>query len=104
MSKNFRPRVLVKNVITKLNDVFKPSQTKHEMFRNLEQCHQILLKENMKAALDNSHSFLNRVKFLRHIIEGNTITPLKLGTDAILKLQPPSNKNKTQESFGMLNF
>ena len=53
------------------------SQTKNEMLYVLDKYHQILLKENMKAAPDKSYFFLTRVKFLQHIIEGNTITPLK---------------------------
>ena len=70
------------------------SQTKDEMFTVLENYHQILLQENMKAAPDKSHFFLTRIKFLGHIIERNTITPLKPRIDAIQKLQPPSNKKK----------
>ena len=48
----------------------------------------------MKAAPDESHFFLNRVEFLGHIIEVNTISPLKSQIDAILKLQLSSNKKK----------
>ena len=39
------------------------SKTKDEMFINLEQYHQILKNENMKAAPDKPHFFLTRVKF-----------------------------------------
>ena len=67
------------------------SQTKDEMFVILEQYHQILKNENMKAAPDKSHFFLTRVKFLGHIIENNTITPLISQIHAIQKLQPPKN-------------
>ena len=80
------------------------SQTKDEMFKIWEQYHQILKNENMKVAPDNSHFFLTRVKFFGHIIERNTITPLKSRIDAIQKLQPPTNKKKIQEFLGMLNF
>ena len=58
----------------------------------------------MKAAPDKSHLFLTGVKFLGHIIEKNTITPLKSRIDAIQKLQPPTNRKKIQELLGMLNF
>ena len=58
----------------------------------------------MEAAPDKSHFFVTRVKFLGHIIEKNTITPLKSRIDAIQKLQPPTNKKKIQEFLGMLNF
>ena len=58
----------------------------------------------MEAAPDKSHFFVTGVKFLGHIIEKNTITPLKSRIDAIQKLQPPTNKKKIQEFLGMLNF
>ena len=96
MSKTFRPLILKKNAITYLDDVFVQSQTKDEMFIILEQYHQILKNENMKAAPDKSHFFLTRVKFLGHIIESNTITPLKSRIDAIKKLQPPTSKNSLE--------
>ena len=104
MSKIFRPPILKKHAITNLDDVFMQSQTKDEMFIILEQYHQILKNENMKAAPDKSHFFLTRVKFLGHIIERNTITPLKSRIHAVQKLQPPTNKKKIQEFLGMLNF
>ena len=104
MSKIFRPLILNKKAITYLDDVFMQSQTKDEMFTVLEKNRQILLQENMKAAPDKSHFFLIREKFLGHIIERNTITPLKSRIDAIQKLQPPSNKKKIQEFLGILNF
>ena len=48
----------------------------------------------MKAAPDKSLFFLTNVKFLEQSIEKNTITPLKSRIDAVIKLQPPSNKKK----------
>ena len=80
------------------------SQTKNGSINVLEKYHQILLREDMKAAPDKSQFFLTRVKFLGHIIEGNTMTPLKFRIAAIINIQPPSNKKKTQEFLGMLNF
>ena len=58
----------------------------------------------MKAAQDESNFFLFLVKILGHIIEGNTITLLKLQINAIVKTQSPSNKKKIQDFRGMLNF
>ena len=104
MSKIFRPRILKKYAITCIDDVFMQSQTEDEMFIILEQYHQILKNENMKTAPDKSHFFLTHVKFLGHIIESNTITPLKSRIHAIQKLQPPTNKKKIQEFLGMFNF
>ena len=44
----------------------------------------------MKTAQINLVFFLNPVNFLRNIIEGITITPLKSGIDAKLNLEPAS--------------
>ena len=104
MSKIFRPLIFKKHAITYLDDFFMQSQTKDEMFIILEQYHQILKNENMKAAPNKSHFFLTGVKFLGRIIESNTITPLQSRIHAIQKLQPPTNKKKIQEFLGMLNF
>ena len=98
MSKIFRTFILMKNAITYLDDFFMQSQTKEEIFTVLENYNQILLHKNMKAAPDKSHFFLTRVKFLGHIIEGNTITPLKSRIDAIQKLQLPSKKENPRIS------
>ena len=72
ISKIFRPLILKKHAITYIDDVFMQSQTKDEMFINLELYHQILKNENIKAAPDKSYFFVTRVKFLGHIIERNT--------------------------------
>ena len=45
----------VKNVITYKNNVFIQSQTKQELFNVLDTYHYNLLRENMKAAHDESH-------------------------------------------------
>ena len=37
--------------------IFMQSQTKEEMFTDLEQYHKILQNKNLKAALDKSHFF-----------------------------------------------
>ena len=104
MSKIFRPLILSKNAITYLDDVFMQSQTKDELFTVLEKYHQVLQNKNMKAAPDTSYFFLTRVKFLGHIIEKDTINPLKSRIEAFQKLQPPTNKKKIQKFLGMLFF
>ena len=75
---------------------FMQSQTKDDMFTVVVKYHQMLLPENMKEAPDKSHFFVTPVKFLGHIIETNTITPIKTRIDAIRKLQPPSNQKKNK--------
>ena len=62
MSKILRPLIFKKTAITYLDDTFMQSQTKDEMFIILEQYHQILKNEIMKAAPDKSHFFSNTCK------------------------------------------
>ena len=57
MSKIFRPLILKKNAIRYLDNVFIQSQTKDKMFIILEQYHQILKNENLKADPDKLHFF-----------------------------------------------
>ena len=75
------------------NKIFSPVNKKY---------HKILQTENMKAAPYKSHFLLIRFEFF-HIIKGKIITPLKSRINAVLKLQPPSNK-KHHEIFGLLIF
>ena len=58
----------------------------------------------MKAAPNISYLSLTLVKFPGHIIEGDTINPLKPRIDAILKLRPPSIKKKIPEFHGLPNY
>ena len=72
-------------------------QSQKENLKSLRYLINFLLKENMKSAPDISHFFLTLLIIIGHIIEGNTISPLKLRIDAILKLQTPSKfVNKRQ--------
>ena len=89
----------MKKAITYLDDVFMQSQTKEEMFTVLEHYHKILQNENLKAAPNKSHVFLTRVTILGHIIERNTITPLKSCIGAIQKFSHQQTKRKSKSSL-----
>ena len=60
--------------------------------------------ENMKAVPDKTRFFLTLVKTLEHNVVGKSKTPSNSRIDAIIKFQPPSNKQKVQECLGMLNL
>ena len=92
-------------MLSQFRRCFLQSKAIQELFKVLEKYHQLFLKENIKAAPDVTYFFsLARVKFLGHIIEGSTNTPLSSRIDPSLKFQPPSNEKKIQEVLGMLNF
>ena len=84
MSKTLSSLILSKNIIIYLDDDFIQSLTKQEMFKVLDEYHEMLIKETMKAASDKSHFFLTRVKLFGHIIEVTKIIPSKSRIDVIL--------------------
>ena len=104
MSSIFKPLIRKNKVITYLDDVFIQDTTADTMLQTLEQCHNILYIENLKAAPDKSFFFLNSVKFLGHQIQNNHIYPIKSKIDSFLKLQPPKNKKEIQNYVGFLTF
>ena len=55
MSKIFRPLILKKNAITYLDDVFRQSQTKDEMFTVLEQYHKKYSKFDVGKVSSSLH-------------------------------------------------
>ena len=73
------------------------------MLQTLDQYHNILKKENLKAAPDKSFFFLESVQLLGHQIQNNHIHPLKSKIDGFLKLQPPKNE-KNPNYVGLLTF
>ena len=66
MSKIFRPLILKKNGITYLDDVFMQSQTKDKIFAVLQQYHQPLNNENLKAAPDKSDFFSRKISWTHY--------------------------------------
>ena len=64
----------------------------------------ILLKENLKAAPDNTYFMLKNVKFLGHIIEDKKVKPLNSKIDGFQKLEPPTSMKALQRYFGTTNF
>ena len=64
------------------------------MLQTLDQYHNLLKNENLKAASDKAFFFFDSVNFLGQQIQNNHIHPLNSKIDGFLKLQPPKNFKK----------
>ena len=104
MSSIFKIIIRKIEIITYFDDDFMQNTTTDKMLQTLDQYHNILKNENLKAAPDKSFFFLDSVKFLGHQIQNNHIHPLKSHIDGFLKLQPPKNKKKIQNYVGFFTF
>ena len=87
----FKPLIRKIKIITYLDDVFIQDNTTDTMLKTLDQYHNILKNENLRAAPDKSFFFLDSVKFLGHQLQNNHRHPFKPKIDEFLKLQPPKN-------------
>ena len=70
------PLIRKGTVITYVDDIFIQTNSYPQMYETLREYHKILLKENLKAAPDNTYLMLKKVKFLEQIIEDKKIKPL----------------------------
>ena len=75
------------NALTYLDDVLLQAGTKQEMFAVLRKYHEVLRKENLRAAPDKTFFFLRTVKFLGHIVENNTLRPIHSKVESIKRLK-----------------
>ena len=74
------------------------------MYETLIEYHEILLKENFKAAPDKTYFMLKTVKFLGHIIEDKKVKPLNSRIDGFQKMEPPTSMKALQRYLGTINF
>ena len=97
----FKPLMRKVKIITYLDDVFIQDNTTDTMLKTLDQYHNILKNENLRAAPDKSFFFLDSVKKTGHQIQNNHRHPFKPKIDEFFKLQPPKSKknSKTMQDF-----
>ena len=90
------PLIRKGTVITYVDDIFIQTNSYPQMYETLIEYHKILLKENLKAAPDNTYFMLKKVEFLGHIIEDKKVKPLTSRIDGFQKLEPPTSMKALQ--------
>ena len=100
----FDPLIGKKQAFTYIDDTIMQSQTRSEMFNVVNEYHTLLRKTGLKAAPDKRFFFLNKVKFLGHVISPDGVQPIAIRVDALRYLKSPQSKRDVMKVLGCLGF
>ena len=78
------------------------SQTRSEMFTNINEYHTFLRKAGLKVARDKTIFFQKKVKFLGHVISPDGIQLIAKRVDALTNLKSPQSKRDVMKVLGCL--
>ena len=104
MTIHFNPLIKKKQAITYIDDTIIETQTRGEMFTIINEYHTLLRKAGLKAAPDKTFFFLNKVKFLGHVISPDGIQPIAKRVDALRNLKSTQSKWDLMKVLGCLGF
>ena len=74
------------------------------MFTIIQEYHQLLRKGGLKAAPDETHFFLRKVKFLGHVISEQVIQPVARRVQDLQNLKSPESQRDVMKIHGCLGF
>ena len=74
------------------------------MFTILKEYNSLLRKANLKAAPDKRMFFLQKVKFLGHVISKDGLSPIASRIDDIRNLKTPESKTEVLRILGVMGF
>jgi len=94
----FEPMIKTNTAITYIDDVLLQTETKEEMFKAIQQFHQVLHKNNIKADPTKTYFFQRSITFLGHQISGEGISPTLKRVEQLQNLPFPTNKDRLFES------
>ena len=80
------------------------SENKNEMFTIINENHTLLRKAGLKAAPDKTFFFLQKVKFLGHVISPDGIQPIAKRVKDLKNLKSPDCKRDVMKLLGCLGF
>ena len=104
MAIHFEPVIKRKQGITYLDDSLMQAQNKQEMFTKNHEYHQLLRKAGRKAALEKTKCFIQKVKFLGHVISEQGIQPLAKRVQDLKNLNVPAIKREVMKVLGCLGL
>ena len=101
---NFETLIKKKKAITYIDDNLFQSQAKAEMVTIIHEYHQLHCKGGLKAAPDNSHILLRKVKFLGHVVSEKGIQPVAKIVKNLQNLKSSESKRDLMKVLGSLGF
>ena len=104
MTTLFDPLIRQKQAITHIDDTKMQSQNKNEMFTVINEYHTLLRNSGLKAAPDKTFFFLQKVKFLGHVISPDGVQPFAKRVKGLKNLKSPENKRDVMKVLGCVGF
>ena len=103
MITHFEPLIKRKQAITYMDDTIIQSQNKGEMFSFIHEYHNLLRKAGSKAVPEKTF-FLEKVKFLGHVISSEGIQPIVKRVKDLKNPKSPECKRDVMKVLGCLGF
>lgn len=91
-------------VMNYIDDIMVFSKTFNEHMNHLSKLLDAIAEEGFRLKLTKCKFAAQSVKFLGHIVKGNTITPLKDNLKSIAEFAAPQNKKQIRQFLGKVNF
>lgn len=94
----------LERVKTMMDDILIGGSTLEECKGRLQMVMQKLLQYNVKLKLEKCLFFVDKVKYLGHIVSGQGIEPNPEKVEAVVQAPAPKNVQQLQAYLGLLNF
>lgn len=91
-------------VMCYIDDIMVFSKSFNEHMNHLQKLLDAIAEEGFRLKLTKCKFAAQSVRFLGHIVKGNTITPLKDNLRSIAEFPAPQNKKQIRQFLGKVNF
>ena len=104
MTIHLEPLIKKKQALTYIDDTIMQSQNRGETFSIIHEYHNLLRKAGLKAAPEKTFFFLEKVKFLGHVISSEGIKPTAKRVEDLKNPKSPECKRDVMKVLGCLGF
>ena len=104
LSSILRKHKLTKFTANYIDDILIYSPTFEEHIRHIEQVLEAIIKEGFRLKFTKCSFAANSVKYLGHIIENNTVRPMKDNLISIQNFPTPKTQTNIWQFLGKINF
>lgn len=104
LSNIIRKHKLSEFTVNYIDDILVFSETFTEHMKHLSLLLEAILKEGFRLKFSKCNFAQDSVKYLGHIIQNNTITPLKDNLVAIQEFPVPKTQKNVRQFLGKINF
>ena len=80
------------------------SQNKNDLFTFFSEYHTLLRKAGLKIAPDKTFFFLDKDKFIGHVLSPEEVQPIAKRVKDLKNLKPPERKRHLNKVLGCLGF